>query len=343
MPAEHTPHVIDDVDPQGQDAVHRPPAESTVSGQGPQDDGRRRHYGDFYGLTELPDLPLFAVYGNCQAESLRVLLHGALEGQWHGVRMPPVHELTREDLPHLHALLPRLGLFVTQPVVPGYRGLPLGTDDVVPRLGSRVEVVRVPAMRWSAFMPTLAIVRAPSVGDPPVVPYHDLRVLTAAARGESTVHLEHPSAAAAHAGREESLAQLRIRQEAHRTLDVASVLDAAGPNAVHVINHPCNDVLRTVAFEILDAAGLSAPVPDPGRVLLGGIRAPVHESTLEVFGYTASDLDGGPREDWLVQGSHITEDTVAAEHLRWYAQNPAVVSAGLTRHARLIERLGLRP
>ena len=158
MPAEHTPHVIDDVDPQGQDAVHRPPAESTVSGQGPQDDGRRRHYGDFYGLTELPDLPLFAVYGNCQAESLRVLLHGALEGQWHGVRMPPVHELTREDLPHLHALLPRLGLFVTQPVAPGYRGLPLGTDDVVPRLGSRVEVVRVPAMRWSAFMPTLAIV-----------------------------------------------------------------------------------------------------------------------------------------------------------------------------------------
>lgn len=43
----------------------------------PHDPGRRAHYGEFYGLTELPDAPIFMVHGNCQAESLRVLLHGA--------------------------------------------------------------------------------------------------------------------------------------------------------------------------------------------------------------------------------------------------------------------------
>ncbi|MCT1456539.1 WcbI family polysaccharide biosynthesis putative acetyltransferase [Kocuria rhizophila] len=307
----------------------------------PQDEGRRAHYGDFYGLSELPDKPLFAVHGNCQAESLRVLLHGALAGDWHGVRMPPVHELLEQDLPHLHALLPRLSLLVTQPIAAGYRGLPLGTDDVLPRLGVDARVVRVPVMRWTALMPTLAIVRAPGVGDPPIAPYHDLRVLTAAARGERRVDLTPPSADAARAAREESLAQLRLRQEAHRTLDAASLLDAAGPNAVHVINHPGNGVLRAVASAVLDDAGLSAPVPDPGRVLLGGIRAPILESTLEALEHDPAELEGGPHDDWIIHGAHVPAQDIAAEHLRWYAQHPSVVAAGLRRHEHLIQRLGL--
>lgn len=41
--------------------------------------GRRQHYAHFYGLAPLPsdDRPLLVVHGNCQAESLRVLLDGA--------------------------------------------------------------------------------------------------------------------------------------------------------------------------------------------------------------------------------------------------------------------------
>ena len=313
----------------------------TELGFDPHDEGRRAHYGDFYGLNELPDRPLLAVHGNCQAESLRVLLHGALDGQWHGVRMPPVHELLAEDLPHLHALLPRLSLLVTQPVAAGYRGLPLGTEDITPLLGPQAQVVRVPVMRWTALMPTLAIVRAPGVGDPPVAPYHDLRVLTAAARGQRSVELAPPTPDAARVAREESLAQLRVRQQAHRTVDAASLLDAAGPNAVHVINHPGNGVLRAVAAAVLEEAGLSAPVPDPGRVLLGGIRAPILASTLQALGHDPADLEGGPHEDWIIHEQRIPEADVAAEHLRWYAQHPSVVAAGLRRHEALITRLGL--
>ncbi|MDO4918761.1 WcbI family polysaccharide biosynthesis putative acetyltransferase [Kocuria sp.] len=313
----------------------------TELGFDPHDPGRRAHYGEFYGLAELPDVPLFAVHGNCQAESLRVLLHGALGGHWHGVRLPPVHELLAEDLPRLHALLPRLDLLVTQPVVAGYRGLPLGTDDVQALLGADARVVRIPVMRWTALMPTLAIVRAPGVGDPPVAPYHDLRVLTAAARGETRVHLTRPSGAAARIAREESLRQLRLRQEVHRTVDAASLLDAAGPNAVHVINHPGNGVLRAVAGAVLDEVALSAPVPDPGRVLLGGIRAPIHASTLTALGHDPAELAGGPHDDWIIHGEHVSEEDVAAEHLRWYAHHPSVVAAGMARHADLITRLGL--
>ena len=45
-----------------------------MSGHEEAAEGRRRHYGAFYGLEELPDgdRPRLAVHGNCQAEALRV-------------------------------------------------------------------------------------------------------------------------------------------------------------------------------------------------------------------------------------------------------------------------------
>ena len=98
------------------------------------DEGRRRHYGAFYGLEDLPsgDAPRLAVYGNCQAEALRVSL--ATAGTVQSVRMPPVHELVADDLPHLERLLNWVDVLVAQSVADGYRGLPAGTAEVAARL-----------------------------------------------------------------------------------------------------------------------------------------------------------------------------------------------------------------
>lgn len=303
-------------------------------------DGRRMHYGEFYGVKDLPPGPLFMVHGNCQAESLRVLLDATLEGR-NGVRVPPVHELTSDDLPHLYRLLSRCETVISQPIVDNYRGLPLGTAEIVARTPPDTRVVKFPVMRWTALMPTLAIVRAPGVTDPPIAPYHDLRVLVAAAEGRTSVRLEPPSPEAVRAARDESLHQLRTRQSAHGTVDAASVFEAAGANAAHVINHPGNPVLRGVAEAILDELGEPGHVADPGRVLLGGIRAPILASTLDALGLNAEDLDGGPRDHWIIRGEQVSEQDIAAEHLRWYAHNPTVVAAGLARHERLIKTLGL--
>lgn len=307
----------------------------------PHDPGRRAHYGEFYGLTELPDVPIFMVHGNCQAESLRVLLHGAGEGRWHGVRVPPVHELVAEDLPHLTRLLSRCDFVATQPIASGYRGLPLGSEEILALTPSDSRSAKFPVMRWTALMPTLAIVRAAGVTDPPVAPYHDLRVLVAASQGKSSVHLEPVSAEAVRASRDESLRQLRIRQEAHGTVEAASLFEAAGPNAAHVINHPSNEVLMGVARAILAELGETGEVADPGRVLLGGIRAPIYESTLDALGYRAGDLEGGPRDHWIIGGEVVSEADVAAEHLGWYARFPQVVAAGMKRHERLIAAMKL--
>ena len=302
----------------------------------PHDPGRRAHYGEFYGLADLPDAPIFMVHGNCQAESLRVLLHAAGEGRWHGVRVPPVHELLAEDLPHLTRLLNRCSFVATQPVASGYRGLPLGSDEILALTPADSRAVKYPVMRWTALMPTLAIVRAQGVTDPPIAPYHDLRVLVAAAQGKSSVHLEPVSDEAVRASRDESLHQLRIRQQAHGTVDAASLFEAAGPNAAHVINHPSNQVLMSVAREILERLGEPGEVQDPGRVLLGGIRAPIYASTLHALGYSDDDLEAGPRDHWVIGGEKVSEDDVAAEHLGWYAHFPQVVAAGMKRHERLI-------
>ena len=89
--------------------------------------GRRQHYAHFYGLLPLPrdERPLLVVHGNCQAEALRVLLAGDASPV-RTVRVPPVHELTSEDLPHLDRLLAEVDVLVSQPVRDGYRDLPVG-------------------------------------------------------------------------------------------------------------------------------------------------------------------------------------------------------------------------
>ncbi|MBJ7453748.1 MAG: hypothetical protein JHC71_16940, partial [Blastococcus sp.] len=203
--------------------------------------GRRQHYAHFYGLLPLPrdERPLLLVHGNCQAEALRVLLDGDASPV-RTVRVPPVHELIAEDLPHLDRLLAEIDVLVSQPVRDGYRGLPLGTAEVLARAGRRPVPVVVPIVRWAALHPFQVIVRTPA-GDPPLVPYSDLRTLTLAAGGPALP--ESPSAAAVRAVRDLSVRELEGRQARHGALPVVDLLDAAGAAAAHTVNHPGNEVL----------------------------------------------------------------------------------------------------
>lgn len=301
------------------------------------DRGRREHYGQFYGLHthDHPELPLLVVYGNCQAEATRVLLEGAAAGRWRTLRMPPVHELEAGDLPHLRTVLASTTYLVAQPVVDGYRDLPLGTREVADLLPQHARIAMFPSIRWAALYPTQVIVRVPGLGDPPAVPYHDLRVLLAASEGRAPVFGPiHPDGV--RAVRDDSAAQLRARQTRHATVDAATILQRAGAETTWVINHPHNLVLREVARALLAALGLVGDITDPGRVLLGDLRAPVHPGTLQALG-----IEGTPREQWSVRGEQVSEQQIADEQLRWYADHPEVISAGLRKHADAIRALHL--
>lgn len=297
--------------------------------------GRRHHYGEFYGLRPLPPddgRPLLVVHGNCQAESLRVLLAGT--DIVRSVRIPAVHELEPDDLPHLQRTLSATQVLVTQPVRADYRDLPVGTEQAVALLPQGARVIRFPVVRYAGLFPFQAIVRAPGVGDPPVVPYHDLRTLVEAATGV------RPAPAAAPAAyrqiEADSIAELARREAEHDTLVASDLLRAAGAEAAHTINHPGNRVLRGIAERVLARLGHPSAVADPGRTLLDSVHAPLAADVLD-----ALDLPGPAREHWVVGGEDVEDARVREEQLRWYAAHEQVVTAGLERHRDALAVLGL--
>jgi hypothetical protein len=288
---------------------------------------RRQHYRDFYDGVPPGDRPLGLVHGNCQAEALRILLAGSPDLPWTLVRLPPVHELEADDLPALERLLGRCRLLVSQPVRDDYRDLPLGTAQVQRRLAAGAVTVRIPIVRWTGLHPWQAIVRVPDGAAPPVVPYHDLRTLT----GRPSVEPDLRAAA------ERSLAELALRERRDADVAVSDVLPGLGVAAMHTLNHPGSASLLALAQRVLGALGLPPSAADPGRELLGGVRAPLEPEALDALGLDTRLA----RAHWVVERQVVHADVVRAAQRRWYDARPDAVQAGLARHGPRLAELGL--
>jgi hypothetical protein len=304
-----------------------------MSDQRTEPDGRTRHYGDFYGLSEPEgDGAIALVVGNCQAESLRIFLDGA---DLTTVRMPPVHELTAADLPQLERWLGRAGLLVSQPVRDDYHDLPLGTAQLAAMLPGEARVVRVPVVRFAGLYPAHVIVRPPSDVSlvPPVVEYHDVRLIAEAAGRALPIDALTPAVVRSVA--ELSLAELRKREVAHDTV-VASDLFEVGADGtgtprfdqMRTLNHPGNPVWTALASRVRERVGLPEHVVDPGRPVLSSVHAPREQAVIDAWG-----LDAEPTDHWVVGGERVDADEVRRAHLAWYAEHPDAVEAALARHA----------
>ncbi|GAA1900264.1 WcbI family polysaccharide biosynthesis putative acetyltransferase [Williamsia serinedens] len=311
-------------------------------------DGRTRHYGGFYGVggaavaAGSTDHPVVLVWGNCQAEALRVVLNTVNTTPWGTLRVPPVHELTEDDLPHLDRLLRRTRAVLSQPVRRGYRGLPIGLDDLRERLPADVPVLRWPVVRWSALHPFQAIVRHPDDPsmDPDGVPYHDLRTVAAARDGRSADDpwdVDVPDEAFREVARR-SGEELRRREARDTDIAVSDILEAVGAEATHTINHPQNGVLLRLGQRILDELGWAGTVQEPGRTLLGGIRAPVEQRVLDALGLT-----GTARSAWSVHLRTVSPDEIHRIQMDCYARHPGFVDAAVARHGEVMDLLGLGP
>ena len=84
-----------------------------------------------------------------------------LAGSMRSVRVPPVHELERDDIPHLRRTLAHASVLLSQPIRPDYRELPLGTAQVTAVLPPGAQTVLFPVMRYAGLFPFQAIVRSP--------------------------------------------------------------------------------------------------------------------------------------------------------------------------------------
>lgn len=296
-------------------------------------DGRRLHYGEFYGLRELPDddRPVLTVIGNCQAESLRVLLAGS--GQVTAARVPAVFELQPDEIGLVRALLGRTDILVTQPVRDDYRGLPLGSAQLGAMLKPGGRTVLVPSYRYAALYPWQVEARS-AHGDPPVVPYLDLRTLLEAATGSRPEH--RAPAEGIRRIREASVEALAERERRYDTVVQSDLIVPAGVDAAHVVNHPGNSILIGTARRVQERVGLPVDAADPGRTLLREVFAPLEEEVIDALG-----LDAEPRRTWTWRGEALDDEQVREAQLAWLADKPDVVAANLDRHRNTLQALGL--
>ena len=299
-----------------------PPDVTTIAPAGSAVLGRRRHYGEFYGLAPLPE-SFGVVLGNCQAESLRLVID-APDRRF--IRVPPVHEMTAEDARRLHDLVPAAHTVITQPVRDDYHDLPLGTRQVAASTSARV--LTVPPVRFAGLHPFQAAIRVPGVDeDPPVVAYHDVRTLAAAA-GIAVSPSIAPDAVRAIG--HSSVEVLRTR-EAAADVRVADLFDTVTADHARTVNHPGNAVWIPLGARVLDALGVEHGPVDPGRPLLDAVRAPLAPEVVQAW-----DLPDAPRAEWIVEGEIVDDAEVRAAHAAWYAAHPEFVAAAIERLAPLL-------
>lgn len=291
------------------------PAESAVL-------GRRRHYGEFYAIAPLPE-SFGVVLGNCQAESLRLVMD-AEDRRF--IRVPPVHEMTADDARRLHEVVAAAHTVVTQPVRDDYHDLPLGTRQVAAATTARV--LTVPPVRFAGLHPFQAAIRVPGVDeDPPLVAYHDVRTLAAAAG------LPVASALAPDAVRAVGRASIDILRERERSTDipVSDLFETVTADHMRTVNHPGNAIWLPLGARILDALGPGEAPVDPGRPLLDSVRAPLALEVIEAWA-----LSDEPQERWSVEGKLVSDAAVREAHLAWYAEHPGFVAAATERLAALL-------
>ncbi|MET3806541.1 hypothetical protein ABIB25_003557 [Nakamurella sp. UYEF19] len=306
--------------------------------------GRRRHYGSFYGI----DGDAFAsgtvgstrnvlVYGNCQAEAVRVLLAGSATSPVNTMRVPPVFELEPSDIPHLRSAAARAHILIGQPVRDQYHDLPLGTRQVAAMMPPGGLVIHFPVIRFAGLHPYQAIVRDPRdpSHDPPVVPYHDLRTLAEAVRGPREV--ADLSARTVLAVGEASRAELARREDRDCDVTVSDLFRRPEFGDMATINHPGNRILLELARRLQGAMGLPPEVVEPGRPLLGEVVAPVDRAVSDGW-----QLPGSVADHWIVRGRAVSSRSIHDAQIRWYVQNPDVVRAGMDRHGSTMDLLGLR-
>ncbi|MEY2850088.1 MAG: hypothetical protein RI885_2755 [Actinomycetota bacterium] len=293
------------------------------------------------------DRPLIVVHGNCQAESVRVMMAGtdvATE------RIPPAHELTAGDLPALAALLARTDVLISQPVRDDYHGLAIGTRQLGAMMPARSRTVLFPVIRFAGLYPRHLIVRPPGdpSASPPLVAYHDAALLLTAFDRRSDARapvrrLDLVADQVREIGRR-SLHELTRREERHGTVRVSDVFERPHFAQMRTINHPGNPVWRVVAGRIRGLLGLTTEVTEPGRELLDSVHAPRSAVVAEAYGLAVDPtgaIDSVADDSWRVDGRIVDVGEVEEAHLRWYEAHPDAVDAGLTRHADTLALLGL--
>ena len=282
------------------------------------------------------------VWGNCQAPALASLLRAPLATAGLEVlTVPTVFEATAAEVAWVRDEVTRAALLVTQPIRDEYRHAGCGSEQLAAMLPDSGRAVRLPSVVHTGWFPYQANAHDEDGGrvDAPLVEYHDLRLLAAAAEGASADEVleRWPVTAAAdgiRAAAAASVAELQ-RREAGTDVLASDLVDA--PDALFAMNHPSNGVLATLARRVLDHVGVDAPVDVPQREFLGAVRTPLEPHVVAARG------EGTARPDWVVRREPVSWEAVVRAQSELYAARPGIPRDARVRFADRLATLGLSP
>lgn len=276
-------------------------------------------------LAVQPSAGYGVVVGNCQAESVRLVIDSP---ETPTIRTRAVHEMTADDARDLHELLRGASFLVSQPIRDDYHDLPLGTEQLRASLPSGAPTVVIPVIRFAGLHPFQVAIRMHDLEyEPPLVGYHDVRLLAEAAGSPVRARLPREKIRAI---ADESVGEL-ARREQHTDIRVSDLFASPRFAQMRTINHPGNAVFLPVGERILRALGRRPEPTDPGRPILSSVRAPREDWVIEAWG-----SDAAPHHDWLVHGDPLPAAQVREAHLAWYAEHPAFVDAAARRLVPLL-------
>lgn len=290
---------------------------------------------------------LCLVFGNCQADPLRLMLatSPAFRSRFRSVPVSPVHLITDEELKTLqNDLLPRTSLLIIQNIRPGYRGRPLGTREIVELVPEDCTVLTWVSLFYQGLFPFQVVIQKEEIATDkefaPLTLTQDLRFLYCAKKGWSTATASAwlaeyvPPTDVVRQVASDSAVQLAQREEG-LDIQVADQVTGTSVQGFFMMSHPTNYTLSEVSRRIHEALDLPFVTSDVDE-LLSQFRTPVEPAIVEALG-----LDFPSDTNWLIFGEQYSIEELMSIHLDWYRQKPFIVRLGLEQYRERAALLGL--
>ena len=284
--------------------------------------------------------PVIAVWGNCQAPAIAKILSSVpqVAENFDVLRLPAVQEIARGQLALARTLIRRADVVITQPVRSDYRGLPIGTEQILDHAPT-AQVITYPSMFYTGLHPFIVYVHASGelgTQAPLTSGYHDLRFIARANRVVAGLPqmTEGPWAHAIIDNARQSFEALQARE---RSLDVTITPSISGADSFWTINHPSNRVLSYAAGQMLEALGINAPVPNPTRELLSDQVLPVSVEVRHALGLPPPTRS---EQEWRTGGGRVSDEVVAEAHISFYQRRADILDTAVSEHHAALVRYG---
>jgi hypothetical protein len=292
--------------------------------------------------------PVALVYGTCQAEALRriLLTHPAFAERYHLPRIPEVQGITPHVLALIESRLPEVEVLIAQEIEPGYRGMRLGTEQLVAQLPGSATVMRFPSPYFEGTFPFMVYIDGDvprGAAFYPLTNSHDLRTLYAAGRGwdlgTTLRRLDQlqldPTWVRDNA--ERSLKELSSR-EAACTAQVADFIRQHPTSSFLTVNHPANGLVTEMARQLLTHLGYQDAdlVRGSRQTYLDCVTMPLEPQIVRALGgEPGADTQG----ELITSAGTFSRAEVISAYLALYADNPGLLAGGLRQHAERLRIL----